>query len=271
MKRILIPLLIAMLLPVSGFAQEEEDAYALIQRGQTQVERGKLQPALISFRKAIALEPSNGMAINAAAQVASFLEMPAESAFYYTSYLYLEADYMGDAEGVRKALEKQASLIYQGATLKAEVVPEDGEIFVNGLPLGRGAFSLAAESAKAYEIVVNVEDYHPYKETVILQPGEVKSLSIRMKKIIYFGKVKMKVLPSGDVKIYVDTKYVGNALEEVETVEGKRLICFKKEGFDRWWRYVNVPRNDIHNMEVVLRNQSRPDENCEVWPEEEGY
>jgi hypothetical protein len=271
MKRFLIPLLIALLLPVASFAQEAEDAYALIQQGQKQVERGKLEPALISFRKAIALEPSNGMAINAAAQVASFLELPGESAFYYTAYLYMEADYMGDAEGVRKALQKQASLIHQGATLKATVVPDDGEIVVNGVTLGRGSFSLAAESAKAYEIEVDVEDYHPYKETVILQPGEVKTLSIRMKKIIYFGKVKMKVLPGADVKVYVDTKYVGTSLDEVETVEGKRLVCFKKEGFDRWWRYVNVPRNDTHNMEVMLRNQSRPDENCGVWPEEEGY
>lgn len=271
MKRFLIPLLIAMLLPLSAFAQEEEDAFALIQRGQKQVERGKLQPALISFRKAIALDPSNGMAVNAAAQVASFLEMPAESAFYYTSYLYLESAFMGDTEGVRKALQKQASLIHEGATLKAVVVPDEGEIFVNGVPLGRGEFSLAGESGKAYEIAVDVEDYHPYKETVIMQPGEVKNLAIRMKKIIYFGKVKLKVLPAGDVKVYVDTKYVGKSLDEVETVEGKRLICFKKEGFDRWWRYVNVPRNDAHNMEVMLRNQSRPDENCEVWPEEEGY
>ncbi len=271
MKQFFIPLLIALLLPVSGFAQEEEDAWALIQRGQKQVERGKLQPALISFRKAIEKEPRNGMAVNAAAQVSSFLEMPADSAFYYTAYLYLEAEYMGDADNVRKALEKQASLIANSAVLKAEVVPDEGEIFVNGVPLGRGNFSLTAESGKAYEIEINVEDYHPYKETVILQPGEVKTLSVRMKKIIYFGKVKLKVLPSDSVKIYVDTKYVGTSIDEVETVEGKRLLCFKKEGFDRWWRYVNVPRNDAHNLEVMLRAQSRPEEKCEVWPEEEGY
>lgn len=271
MKRFVIPMLIALLLPISGYAQDETDAWALIQQGQRQVERGQLQPALISFQKAIAKEPRNGMAVNAAAQVASFLEMPAESAFYYTAYLYLEAEYMGDADTVRKALDKQASMIADGATLKADVLPDDGELIVNGVPMGRGNFSLPAESGKAYEIEVAVEDYHPYKETVILQPGEVKTMAIRLKKIIYFGKVKLKVLPREEVKVYVDTKYVGTSLEEVETVEGKRLICFEKEGFDRWWRYVNVPRNDTSELEVMLRNQSRPDGKCGVWPEEEGY
>lgn len=271
MKRYVIPVLIALLLPFSALAQEEEAAWSLIQQGQRQVERGKLQPALISFRKAIEKEPRNGMAVNAAAQVASFLEMPADSAFYYTAYLYLEAEYMDDADNVRKALEKQASLIANGATLKVDVQPDEGEILVNGLPLGRGSFTLSAESGKPYEIAVNVEDYHPVKETVILQPGEVKTLSLRLKKIIYFGKVKLKVLPGDAVKVYVDTKFAGTSLEELETVEGKRLLCFKKEGFDRWWRYVNVPRNDAFNLEVMLRNQTRPDEPCEVWPEEEGY
>ncbi len=104
-----------------------------------------------------------------------------------------------------------------------------------------------------------------------MQAGETKDLAIKLKKIVYFGKVKLKVLPREEVKIYVDTKYVGTSMEEVEAVEGKRLVCFKKEGFDRWWRYVNVPRNDTFNLEVVLRNQSRPDGECTVWPEEEGY
>ncbi len=271
MKQFLIPLLIALLLPIAGYAQEDSDPFALIQQGQRQVERGQLQAALITFKKAIELDPRNGMAVNAAAQVASFLELPADSAFYYTAYLFLEAEYMGDAENVRKALDKQASLIANGATLKADMLPDDGEIMVNGVPLGRGKFSLPAQSGKAYEIEVNVEDYQPYKETVILQPGEVKTLAIRLKKIIYFGKVKLKVLPREDVKVYVDTKYVGTSLEEVETVEGKRLICFEKEGFDRWWRYVNVPRNDTYGLDVMLRNQSRPDGKCGVWPEEEGY
>jgi tetratricopeptide (TPR) repeat protein len=270
MKRFAIWLVLATLLPLTAQAQDS-DAWTLIQKGQGQVERGKLAPALASFRKAIELEPRNGTAINAAAQVASFLELPGDSIFYYTAYLYLEADYMGDAETVKKALAKQATLLENGAMLKATVVPEDGELLVNGVPLGKGGFSLPAESGKPYEIEVQVEDYHPYKETIILQAGETKDLAIKLKKIVYFGKVKLKVLPREEVKIYVDTKYVGTSMEEVEAVEGKRLVCFKKEGFDRWWRYVNVPRNDTFNLEVVLRNQSRPDGECTVWPEEEGY
>jgi tetratricopeptide (TPR) repeat protein len=270
MRRLALLFLLLLALPSTAAAQEE-DPWTLIEKGQRQVERGQLQGALVSFKKALSIDPRSGMAMNAAAQVASFLELPAESAFFYTAYLYAEGEFLGDADAVRKALAKQTSDIRDGGVLKAEVVPAEGEILVNGIPMGRGKFTLPVESGKAYELSVTVEDYHPYTESVMVQPGEEKVHAIRLKKIIYNGKVKIKILPGEEVGVYLDTKYVGKSVAEVEAVEGKRLLCFKKDGFDRWWRYVNVPRNDSVSLEVTLRSQSRPDESCEVWPEEEGY
>lgn len=267
MKKVALLMCLAIwLVPATAVAQEEE-AFALIDKGQRQVQRGRLPAAYATFKEALAMDPRNGTAMNALAQVASFLEFHDESVFYYMAYLYVEADYLGDAEEVKKALEKQERSISGGGKLTITSDPEDLEITVNGVPLSQGSFVLPVAPGKPYKIAAEKEDFHPYEKTFVVQSGEEKLVGIRLKKIIYKGKVKIKILPSpSSVDVYNDTKALGKGVASVETTEGKHLLCFKKEGFDRWWRYVNVPRNDTVELDVVLREQSRPDEPCNVWP-----
>jgi len=264
MKRTLVFILIFIMIPVMSYGDE---VYDLIDKGQRQVQRGRLPTAYATFKKVLVLEPRNSTAMNALAQIASFLELHDESALYYMSYLYLESEYLSDMEEVKKAMAKQERSMSRSAKLKVKVDPMSLEVTVNGLPVANRDFDLPVCADKSYEIAAEMEDYHPYTKTIVVEEGQVKPVMVRLKKIIYKGKVKLRILPKrSGVAIYSDTKKAGTGLNQLELTEGKHLLCFKKEGFDRWWRYVTVPRNDSMDLEVILREQSRPDEPCNVWP-----
>ena len=270
MRRTAFFLLVALLLPGIGHAQE--DVWDLIEKGQRHVSYGRLDTALTTFQKVLQIDPRNVTALNAAAQVAAFLERWDEAVFYNSAYLYLEGDFLGDgAADIRDSIAKHTDKIEGGGKLKISVTPEQAEIVVNGIPIGQGKAIIEANPEKSYKVTLAVDDYHPLEKALTVGAGETKNVTLRMKKIIYNGKVKIKLVPDDDVKVYLDTELVGTSVAEVEAVEGKRLLCFKKEGFDRWWRYVHVPRNDSVDIEVTLRSQSRPDGSCTIWPEEEGY
>jgi hypothetical protein len=250
----------------------QEDVWDLIEKGQRHVSYGRLDTALTTFEKVLQIDPRNVTALNAAAQVAAFLERWDQAAFYNSAYLYLEGDFLGDgAADIRDVIAKHASKIEGAGKLKISVMPEQAEILVNGIPIGQGKAIIDANPEKSYRVTLAVDDYHPLEKVLTVGAGETKNISLRMKKIVYHGKVRLKLVPGGDVKVYLDTELVGTSVAEIEAVEGKRLLCFKKEGFDRWWRYVHVPRNDSTELEVTLRSQSRPDGACTIWPEEEGY
>ncbi len=266
MKRAILALLLLCMLPAQVLA---EDIDLIIEKGLKQVQRGNLKGAYSTFKEALAQDPRNGRAAHALAQVSSFLEQPDEAVFFYTAYLYLEADYLSDTEEILKARSKQERAMYKPATLKVEVEPAEAEVTVDGIAMGKGTFELRVASNRDYTLESSFTDYQNHKSSVNLQPGEVKTVTIRLEKIIYQGKIKIKILPSDSIKVFVDTKMLGTSLKEVDATEGKHLVCFKKEGFDRWWRYVTVPREGTVELEAKLREQSRPDESCEVWPTED--
>jgi len=266
MKRAVLAVLLLCMLPAQILA---EDIDALIDKGLKQVQRGNLKGAYSTFKEALVQDPRNGRAAHALAQVSTFLQLPDEAVFYYTAYLYLEGDYLSDVEEIQKARTKQERAMYKPATLKVQAEPADAEVTIDGVPIGKGTFELRVASNRDYALASSFIDYQDHKSSVTLQPGEEKSVTIRLEKIIYKGKVKIKVLPADSVKVFVDAKYAGVSLKEVDTVEGKHLLCFKKEGFDRWWRYVTVPRQGSVDLEVTLREISRPEESCEVFPTED--
>lgn len=266
MRKILVIAILLSLAPAT--VRAEDEVWDLIDKGQRQVQYGRLKQALDLFKKALKIDPRNENALNASAQVASFLQLSDESVFYYTAYLYIGADYMGDADEVRKAMGKQIrAMKSQKATLHIKAVPEDAEIIINGLPLGKGSVDLPVSPEKTYVVKIDYEDYHPYKQGFKLDAGADKNVTARLKKIIYKGMVKIKVLPSDNVRVFMDTKFMGTSVTEVESVEGKHLMCFEKDGFDRWWRFVTVPRNASVEIEATLRSESRPHEPCNVMPD----
>lgn len=253
------------LLPSLAFG---EDVDKLIRKGERQVQSGNLQGAYSTFQEVLKLEPNYGMAINALAQITSFLKRHDESVLYYSAYLYLEADIMGETEEVKEAIAKQERQVRKAADLIVKTDPPEAEITVNGLPMGKGQIALKVSAGKALKLTASLDDYHPNEALVTLEETETKEVIIRLKKIIFKGFLKLKTTPSAGVKTYVNAKFVGNSVRKLELTEGKHLVCFKKEGFDRWWRYVTVPRKETAVLEASLREQSRPDESCEVMPDE---
>jgi len=256
---------------------QEADIDQMIRKGQRQVQAGNLPLAYETFKEILKIEPRNSTAMNALAQIATFLKMADEAVLYYTAYLYVGEEFFSAQEGgttpeaqeVIKARQKQEAAIPKPAQLTIRALPSDAEIFVNGLPVGRGEITFKVASGKGLALSATAEDYTPVQESVVLQHTEIKTVQLALKKIIYRGKLKTKVSPASGVKVFVDAKPAGGAGEEVELTEGRHLVCFKKEGFDRWWRFVEVPRNGTVVLEASLREASRPDEPCDVLWEED--
>jgi hypothetical protein len=267
-------LLLAVALPC--FAQDV-DVDELVRKGQKQVQAGRLELAYDTFKKILVVEPRNSTAMNALAQIATFMKLPDEAVLFYTAYLHVGDDYLSIQDGelspevqeILKAKQKQESLISKAATLTIRTTPNEADVLINGLPVSRGEITVKVAPGKALAVSVSAEDYTPAEENVVLQPTENKNLQISLKKIVYKGKLMTKVRPTDGVKVFVDAKPAGAAGSEIDLTEGRHLVCFKKEGFDRWWRYVEVTRNDTVVLEANLREASRPDEPCDVlWKED---
>lgn len=246
-----------------------QDVDQLIRKGERLVGSGKLDAAYSTFKKAVAIEPEHSIAISALAQIASFLKNHHDSAFWYTIYLYVEASFTGETEDIKALLDKEVNQIYRPGKLTVKVTPESAEIRLNGFRAGKGSVSLTTTDGTEFQIDVEAEDHHPATRKVKVVQAEDKVVTVNLQKIIYKGMLELKTLPASGVEVYVDTKKIGKDVRKVKLTEGKHLVCFKKKGYDRWWRFVTVPRNGNTLLETTMREQTRPDEPCTVWPD--GY
>jgi hypothetical protein len=265
MRRAFVIALIVLSLPSLAWAQ---DVDSLIRKGERQVGHGNLEAAHKTFIKVLKEEPDNSTAISALAQIASFLKNHHESVFWYTVYLYVEASYSGETEDIKELIEKEAGQISNPGELTVNVTPSYAELRMNGSRVGKGSVTLKTIGGSEFMVEVEAEDFHSDKRKITVQSTETKVVNINLKKIIYKGMLEIKTLPKKGVDVYVDTKKLGKDVRKVKLTEGKHLVCFKKKGYDRWWRYVTVQRDSSTFLESNMREQTRPDEPCTVTPDE---
>ncbi|MBM4371873.1 MAG: PEGA domain-containing protein, partial [Deltaproteobacteria bacterium] len=165
-----------------------------------------------------------------------------------------------------QAAEKK---MVQSGRLQVKAQPADAEITLDGVPVGRGALALNLPAGRSFALRASAPDFVPWEEQVRLEAGEERTLAHRLDKIIYKGTLTARVIPDGAVDVYVDTRKVGTDTMKLTLTEGRRLVCFKKEGWDRWWRYVDVPRNGSTDLDVQLEQTTEMDGPCDVWPTED--
>lgn len=264
-RTVLIALMLAWL-PASVMGQTVDE---LLDKGEKLTRYGKLDGAQRAFEEALQREPGNETAIEALAQVTAFRESWHESVLYWAAFQYLYRTDPAMVGSCQAKIDEYSKRIYKGGQLSIVATPDDATISINGLNVGVGKVSLAVMPGYRYVISASKEDYHKPEEIVFTPGGdETKDVSIRLQPIVYMGTVLLKLYPESGVKVYVDAREVGTSPKDIQVEEGRHLICFSKEGYDRWWRAVTIRRNDTLPLEVKMRDTERPDESCDVMPDD---
>ncbi len=257
--------LVGLLLAGPALGQDYESVDDMLNKAQRHAESGRLKAGLKLYKMVLEQEPANEAALYSLVVLSEVVQEFADVVLYGTSYLYVAETDLDKEEVVEKIAAAEASMTHPGR-LRIKVYPAQAEITVNGVPMGKGEMEMAAQVAGAYRIKATLTDYVPWEEELQVESDEEKAITKRLEKIIYKGTLNIKIIPDGAVDVYVDTRKVGTDTFKLKLVEGKRLVCFKKEGWDRWWRYMDIPRNEKVEVEAQLEQTGELDGPCNVWP-----
>ena len=255
-------------LPFSGPALGQEDFQDIndmLNQAQRFAESGRLKAGLALYKKVLAQEPGNEAALYSLVVLSEAVQEFGDVVLYGTAYIYAAETEFDKEEVTAKVADAEAKMTHPGR-LRIKVYPPRAEITLNGVPIGKGEVDLAAQVATTYKVSATLDDYVPWEEDLNVESDEEKAITKQLEKIIYKGTLNIKIIPDGEVDVFVDTRKVGTDTFALKLVEGKRLVCFKKEGWDRWWRYVDIPRNTKIDLEAQLEQTGEMDGPCTVWP-----
>lgn len=257
------------LLPGKRRALAQESVERLIKKGQRLAARGRLDAAAKALRRAIELDPNNPDTCYLLAQVYEFSKLYGLATLYYRAYLHVGTGMVTNADEVKKLIKQLEKKTWRAVTLHIRTIPSQAEIFINGVGVGRGNLDIVLQPQYEYHIKAQLLDYHPAEIKIKPDLGETRNIRLRLKKILYKGTLEFHVTPKGDVEVYVDTKKIGKDVQKITVTEGRHLVCFKKQGYNRWWRFYTVQRNTTTKVEATLYPQDRPEQPCDVMPEGE--
>jgi len=247
---------------------DQVDAY--LKQGIRAFNSGRKFAAYEAFKKAEALAPTDPHVLSNLARMTEILEKYDEAVIYWTAYLANHADDIAESlkEDAERSLDKAGKAIYQRSVLVARTEPAKAWVKVNGFPVGTGGeVRLALSPEKEYMVSAELLDHEaPPPYLMKLEPREERTHIIPLKSISFYGTIQLEIYPKDGVDLYIDTKRVGTASSSFEVLEGRHLFCFSKEGYHRWWRYLDIERAKPHSLKVFLRDNTGPTEPCDVEP-----
>lgn len=257
--------LVLMLIMASAGQAGAQEVDALMNKAASLAAHGNLKRAMQTYQDAHSIDPMNVDALFSLVQIADALEYSDDVLLYGQSYLVLAPDDI-DRPEVEKKMQLAKSRIFKVARLKLTIYPAEAEVFINSVYLGKGGAEIFASPGKKLQLKADLVDYVSMDQELRLGEGEEKSMSKQLEKIVYKGKLKISIVPDSGVDVYVDTVKMGRDHFSMNLVEGKHLVCFSKSGYDRWWRYVEIPRNGSYDLDVTMEEATAPIEPCNVYP-----
>lgn len=246
-----------------------DDVDALLEKGIRAYSTGRKEAAYQYFKQAEAAGPTDPNVLSNLAKLTEVMQRYDEAVLYWTAYIHLHGERIAPAlkEEAERALAKDAKAIPNKATLTVKVLPASANVRIRGTEVGKGNVTLTVQADKPYSVEAYLTDHEaPPATTLTLEKAESRTHTVQLKAITFFGTINLQIFPVDGVQVYLDAVPVGDASKPVQAPEGRRLICFKKPGYDRWWRYLEVRRDQSQVLKVDLREKSRADEPCDVLP-----
>jgi hypothetical protein len=265
-RRFILSLFAGLLFASQAWAQGGAEVEEMLTRASKLVSGGSIDAGTKVYKEVLALRPDNVDALFSLVQISDAVQDFYGVVFYGKAYLAVAFDDVDRPDIERKIDRARDRLQYPGR-LKIQIYPEDAEVQVNGLMLGKGTLELPLKPQDNYIIESSYKDHVPFKVEVNLRQSEEKLITKRLEKITFFGELQLKLVPpQTGVEVFVDTAPAGTDVTSQRLSEGKHLVCLRKPGFDRWWRYVEVPRNDKFMLEAQLFESPDAPKPCDVMP-----
>lgn len=254
------------LVSLPAAAQESPQIEDMLTRAAKLVNSGNLQKGTQLYKDVLAQSPENVNALYSLVQLADAVQDFYDVVLYGKAYLALAVDDI-DLPEIQKKVERATEKLVNPGKLRIQVYPDGATIKLNGLLMGKGNLDICLRPQTTFTLEAAYPDHVVFNSDITLALGDDKLISKRLEKITYFGDLEIKLKPAiTGVDVYVDAAKAGTDLFQHKLVEGKHLICFSRPGYDRWWRYVEIPRNDKFALDVELFETSEPEKPCNVMP-----
>ncbi len=171
-----------------------------------------------------------------------------------------------------KAEERLAALKgkVSAGVLRITSEPKTCEIFVDGAYVGMGSGEIETISGQR-KAEARCPGFYDTELFTNVRLGDPSVAVIKPKPIAYFGKLIVKTDPADGVDIFLDDLSVADRMADAPTKDGKItgkgtkaepfqlssrkwLIRFHKDGYDRWHRRIEVPRDQAIMVEAHLES-----------------
>lgn len=238
---------------ISGTATAESLNFYL-KKAQAYVRSRNYERAVEMLKKALALQPDNIDVYYNIGIVAMKGKLWSEALLAYQGYLAVDpkgADrkkVLADLKALKKKLRDR------GATLTVLSNVPQTEFYLNHALVGSAPKLTVTLYPGSYTLVSKKTDFRTVTRTITLKAGQNETLTIDPQEITYYGYLEVITEPAKGVTVFVDKKKVGlTPLAKLKLVAKKKvLVVFEMSGYDKWMRYVVIPKNATHTLKAKL-------------------
>jgi hypothetical protein len=228
-------------------------------RGLRFAKKGQGKKALEAFEEALPALNDNLDLLYSIVQVSKAVWDARRTLLYGQAYIYLEDP--SNSESIQeiqemvaeaKGLLEKRKLTASKVTL--EVEPKGTEVEIEGVIVGRSGRHSVWLAPGTYKARAKQTDHHPWEGTFTVQEGAPAVVMGKLRPMVFHGFLRIQTTPSEGVQVFIDDQPVGvSPIAEPIRLETRRyLVRFEKEGFDRWIRYVDIPRNDTYELKPKM-------------------
>lgn len=140
------------------------------------------------------------------------------------------------------------------AKLDVRSTPAGASVSVAGVYRGRTPLQLALRPEMAHSLALTLAGYQPAGQSVTLQPGEQRSVSLTLQGV--YGEVAVRAQPA-DAELFVDGQSHGAANQKLQLVTTVHTVEVRKAGFAPFKTTV-TPREGLPQVvEAVLVPQEQ--------------
>jgi hypothetical protein len=218
----------------------------------------RYQDALSFFERAIPLKGGSPNLLFNLVETTRNLRQWNRVALYGQAFMFRER---GSQDGMKVAAtvdEAFAKLTANGrapVSYQFDIKPEATQVLIDGVPVSASAVQTVRLSPGKYTMSIARDGYEPLTETLTVTANSGPQVVARtLKAYIYEGRVRVITDPAEGVEVFIDDVRIGvTPIAEMTLQTGRRyLFRFEKEGYDRWWRYIEVLRNDVIELKPVM-------------------